>query len=105
MTRRILTVIAAGIFIAVAWAGSMCSQSSAHAQEKEKQPRWEYRVILVNPRLKEKSSTVMTEQFNALASEGWEYVGPVVASSETRNTPTGYYLDPNGAFVLFKRLK
>jgi hypothetical protein len=105
MTRRILGASALGIVFSAAWASSMVNGSAAHGQEKAKQTRWEYRVILANARLKEKSSTVMTEQFNELASEGWEYVGPVAESSETRNIPTGYYLEPNGAFVLFKRLK
>jgi hypothetical protein len=104
MTRKTFAA-AVGIAIASAWAGSMSNRSVVRAQEKSNQARWEYRVILAKSQQNERSAATMTEQFNALAAEGWEYVGAVVDSSETRNIPNGYYLDLNGALVLFKRPK
>jgi hypothetical protein len=40
-----------------------------------------------------KSAEAMTKQFNDLAAEGWEYVGPTTSTSR------------EGVLILFKRLK
>jgi hypothetical protein len=104
MTRKTFAA-AVGIAIASAWAGSMSNRSIVVGQEQKNRARWEYRVILAKSQQDERSAALMTEQFNALASDGWEYVGPVADSSETRNVPNGFYLDLNGAFLLFKRQK
>jgi hypothetical protein len=104
MTRKTFAA-AVGIAIASAWAGSMSNRSIVFGQERKNQARWEYRVFLAKSQQNERSAAMMTEQFNALAADGWEYVAAVADSSETRNIPNGFYLDVNGAFVLFKRPK
>ena len=52
------------------------------------------------------SAESMTNQFNALAAEGWEYIGPVISTmSPTERLPV---LDANpnhGVLVIFRRTK
>jgi hypothetical protein len=61
---------------------------------------WEYKVIWLQPQQRGGSVKAVTADFNALAQDGWEYVGPVVH--------TGYGQTPatDGlVYVVFKRAK
>jgi hypothetical protein len=46
----------------------------------------------------------MTDQFAALAQDGWEYVGPVVDSTRLEPAPQAV-VGVGGAYVLFCRPK
>ena len=55
---------------------------SAPAPEPRPQ-RWEYKIVLASSRSVapgggDDAVDKLTEQFNTLAKDGWEYVGPVV---------------------------
>ena len=75
-------------------------EPSACGQAEKPKLRWEYRVLLSATAHKKEGAVAMTQEFNALAADGWEYVGPVSESAEN-----GPYLMRPGIFVLFKRPK
>ena len=57
--------------------------------------RWEYKVVFCSSSLRNGPAVeaVLTEQLNALAKEGWDYVGSITSVTGGRE----------GAFVTFKR--
>jgi hypothetical protein len=103
MTGKLIAAVVAGLVLGVAGTSLFVNQPEARGQQKEKQPQWEYKVILASAEAKD-AAKVMTEQYNALAAEGWEYVGPVVDSTHARAL-NGPYSGIGGAFILFKRPK
>jgi hypothetical protein len=93
-------------------AGTLATRSpEVRAQEKDKQPQWEYKVVFSRPGSSRtddeaaKGEKKLTDAYNALASDGWEYVGPVVDSTVTNGINTDAYAGISGAWVLFKRPK
>jgi len=70
---------------------------------------WEYKVVFSSPYAGQVvakplpvdggivAADAYTKQYNALAAEGWEYVGPIHALQQDKEVV--------GAFVLFKRPK
>jgi hypothetical protein len=103
MTGKLIAVVAGGLLLGVAGTFLFVNQPQARGQQKEKQPLWEYKVIFSSAEAKD-AAKVMTEQYNTLAAEGWEYVGPVVESTHARAL-NGPYSGIGGAFILFKRPK
>lgn len=79
------------------------NQPEARGQAKEKKQAWEYQVVYSSTEGKD-AAAAMTKRYNALAAEGWEYVGPVVDYTQARS-PQGAYSGLAGTFVVFKRAK
>jgi hypothetical protein len=106
MTGKLITAVAFGLLLGVAGTSLVVRQPEARGQEPErKQPKqqWEYKVLFSSAEVKD-PARAMTEQYNLLAAEGWEYVGPVVERTHSGG-PTGGYTGIGGAYVLFKRSK
>jgi hypothetical protein len=84
--------------LGVALGGAAVSLNPLHsAPAPEAKPqRWEYKVVNISgtPRGGEGDpADKITDQFNTLAKDGWDYVGPVTARSTTTH------------FVAFRRSK
>ena len=83
MSTRLLSAALLGVAVG-ATAVTLNPLHSAPAPAPEPRPqRWEYKVVLVSGRptpgaAGEDAMTQLTDQFNALAKDGWEYAGPVV---------------------------
>jgi hypothetical protein len=98
MKTKLATTLVVGLVLGLATA-FIARQPEVQAQERVKAQAFEYKVVLVPDHRTSGGSNTgnadamkMTTQFNALAADGWEYVGPVV---ETSARPY--------CFVLFKR--
>jgi hypothetical protein len=120
MRTKIAVAVVAGLVLGMAGT-QLRTLSTAEAQEGPKRA-FEYKVVFshvatiplqqsvadadgkirVVTHGPEKSAETMTKQFNALAAEGWDYVGPV-----THTTPPARdAVSPNSGVVsLFKRAK
>ena len=122
ITAAVAAILLVGIVASQAW-----KQPSALAQDPPARQRIEYKVVFspvehvevketrkIEGKLKEidhgpkASAEAMTKQFNALAAEGWDYVGAV---TPTGKTPTGKLEPPgpgdgeSGVLTVFKRAK
>jgi hypothetical protein len=97
-------ITAAFVGLVLGYAGALhWGQPASLAREKGGKQRWEYRVVFSTTE-GAGNEKKMTEQYNALAAEGWEYVGPVVDSTHAKS-PNGNYAGIGGAYVVFKRAK
>jgi hypothetical protein len=81
MNARLLLVALLGAALGGAAVG-VSPLRSAPAPDPKPQ-RWEYKIVLVSSRSVapgggDDATDKLTEQFNVLAKDGWEYVGPVV---------------------------
>jgi hypothetical protein len=106
MTGKLITAVAAGLFLGIAGTAVVVRQPEARGQEPERgrpKQQWEYKVIFSSTEAQD-PARAMTEQYNLLAAEGWEYVGPVVEKTHARS-PNGNYAGVSGAYVLFRRPK
>ena len=103
MTGKLIVALVAGLVLGVAGTSLVVNQTEARGQGKEKKQQWEYKVILASSEGKD-APKAMTDKYNALAADGWEYVGPVVNSTHARAL-NGPYSGISGAFVVFKRPK
>src|SRR5262245_14308503 len=103
MTSKLIAAVAVGLVLGYVSAVMPWGQPASLAQEKDRKQRWEYRVVFSYTEGKEKAKK-MTEDYNALAAEGWEYVGPVVDSTHNRALNANYS-GIGGAYVIFKRSK
>ncbi len=102
MKGRCLAAVLAGVVLGAGAATLALRQPEARAQEKERRAGWEYQVVF--SRARDAADTkAMTEQYNALAKDGWEYVGPVVGRTQVEG-PAGA-AGIAGAYVLFRRPK
>ena len=117
MNSKLAAGLAIGLAIGFAGALVVTSQPEARGQEKQKQ-QWEYKVVACSldgakGRLPDADAAkALTEQYNTLAADGWEYVGPVVEKTVAASphvigggTPPASYVGISGTFVLFKRPK
>ncbi len=100
-----------GVVIGVAIGGVVAlalKQPEAQGQEKAKNAQWEFKVVFSTSGPFDNDTrgaeNAMTNQYNTLAAEGWEYVGPVVDKNTRAQGPPHNTLT-DGAFVLFKRQK
>ena len=103
MTGKLIAVAVVGLVLGYVGAVMPRGQSASLAQEKGRKQQWEYRVVFCSTEGKQNEKK-MTEQYNALAAEGWEYVGPVVDSTHNRAL-NAHYSGIGGAYVVFKRSK
>jgi hypothetical protein len=110
------SAVAMAIGLTLGFAASICitRQPEAQGQEKPKKQQWEYKVVscslygnkgLLPDR---DAAKALTEQYNTLAADGWEYVGPVVektlpAVSVGASISPQSYQGISGTFVLFRR--
>jgi hypothetical protein len=80
MKAKLLTSLAVGMLFGCAISQvTMQAQAFAQAKAKARQQQWEYKVVYCNAVGRtEPLALEMTLQFNKLAANGWEYVGPVV---------------------------
>lgn len=103
MTSRLLAAVVVGLALGYAGAVMHWGQPATFAAEKDRKQRWEYRVVFSSTEGRENEKKI-TDQYNALAAEGWEYVGPVVDSTHNRAL-NAHYSGIGGAYVVFKRSK
>jgi hypothetical protein len=121
MNGKLEVALAIGLTLGFAGAILVKRQPEAQGQEKPKKQQWEYKVVACSlygdkGLLPDKDATqALTEQYNSLAADGWEYVGPVVektfpagpqaARVVVAGAPPPAYQGISGTFVLFKRPK
>jgi hypothetical protein len=95
---RLLAAVV-GLLLGAAATAVALRQPEAQAQEATKGPAWEYKVVYSSASQAE-AAKALTEQYNALAGDGWEYVGPVVERTAIKGPGL---VGVDGTFVLFKR--
>jgi hypothetical protein len=83
--------------------GTSALSTRAQGQAKEKARQWEYKVIFSTTGGND-SAAEMTEKYNKLAEDRWEYVGPIVESTTARN-PSMTYAGITGIYIMFRRIK
>jgi hypothetical protein len=115
MNGKLAVAVAFGLTLGFAAALFVTSQpeAQAQAQEKPKKQQWEYKVVYCalsgeKGLLPDKDAAkTLTEQYNTLAADRWEYVGPVVEQTYpvARGVAGAAYQGIAGTFVLFKRSK
>jgi hypothetical protein len=123
MKFKILGMLGFGILIGVlATVVTTRSMSAVQAQGPPGKGRIEYKVVFSPIGYAEMIQKVdgqekkvvlgtkdpaedMTKQFNALAAEGWEYVGPIASKERSSFMPgaSGPPYDVHGMLILFKR--
>jgi hypothetical protein len=85
MTPRLFLAVLLGVVLGGA-AVTVNPLHSAPAPEPRPQ-RWEYKVVLLTVMRGGPNDVApedkLTEQFNTMAKDGWDYVGPVVSRSST----------------------
>lgn len=113
-----LAAVAAGLFVGLVASGAGM-QAGGRAQDKPAGQRFEYKVVFspvahvevrearrIDGEIKEvvlgpkASAEAMTKQFNALAAEGWEYIGPVAPTGRQGSGDLA-----GGVLTVFKRAK
>ena len=92
MNMKLATGLVTGLLLGVV-VGSLRGPAVSNAQAPEKRTAWEYKVVAFAPN----DSTGQTKQINAMAREGWEYVGLLSLHVRQR--------EPSMSTVLFKREK
>src|SRR5262245_29182686 len=102
MSGQWLAAVLAGVVLGTGATALALRQSEAQAQEKERRAPWEYQVVFSRAR-EQADAKAMTEQYDVLAKDGWEYVGPVVDRTQVEG-PAGA-AGIAGAYVLFRRPK
>jgi hypothetical protein len=98
--RRSVGFVVVSVALGVTVAVALLYQPPAWGQGQRPKTQWEYRVVLSATKHEKQQADAMTRDFNALAADGWEYVGPVSESTEN-----GLYLLRQGVFTLFRRPK
>lgn len=101
MNSRGVVALAAGLVLAALIASAGWRQAQAQRQAQVKGPQWEYKVTSVSP-----NADQATKELNALADDGWEYVG-LVNTSTPRSPVVGAAPSTPGheSLVAFKRPK
>ena len=99
MNSRGVFALAAGLVLTALVASAGWRQAQGQAQVKG--PQWEYKVTSVSP-----NADQATKELNALADDGWEYVG-LVNTSIPRSPPAGLVpaIPGHESLVAFKRPK
>jgi hypothetical protein len=107
MRGKLVVAVLAGALAGGMGTALVVRQPEARAQEKDRAPErrggWEYQVVFASSQGKDVAKA-MTEQFAALAKDGWEYVGPVVDYTRLESAPQAA-VGVGGAYVLFRRPK
>jgi len=107
MNGKMLAAVIVGMVLGV-MAASVRWSTRAEGQgttvRGPKLPQWEYKVVYSGTSaLDAQNAEALTKQFGKLATDGWEYVGPIV--DRTFANRNGYYAGNAGVLVLFKRAK
>jgi hypothetical protein len=106
MNGKCIAALVVGIALGVA-ASSSGLVPGAAGQVQVRGPnlqQWEYKVVFSSiAGTGEKDSERFTNEFDRLAADRWEYVGPVL--DRTSTGLNGAYSGINGVYVLFKRPK
>ena len=76
MNSRSVVALAAGLVLGALVASGGWRQAQAQRQAQVKGPQWEFKVTSVPP-----NADRATKELNALADDGWEYVGLVNTST------------------------
>jgi hypothetical protein len=103
MKAKLLASLVVGMVIGCA-ISQVALQTQAYAQAKAnaRPLQWEYKVVYCNAIGRTEALAVeMTLQFNRLAANGWDYVGPVV--EWTLDDMRGSYRGVGGQYILFRR--
>jgi hypothetical protein len=95
MKSKLIVAVLVGIGLGLATT-FIAGQSDALAQQPKAQ-KWEHRVVRMNP---ERDVAESAKQLDALANDGWEYVGLVATPGGGGQTPS-----PSLGYLAFKRLK
>ena len=114
MKSKIVAAVAIGLVMGLV-ASSSLKQSEAHGQREEAKQEWEYKVVaFVVGQKTNRNVDEHQEQIEKLATEGWEYVGLLLAGSHPnpsvpltsgRQDFSGQSRMFPGSTVLFKRPK
>jgi hypothetical protein len=106
MNGKLLAGVALGVVLGLAvsswgWPSRAEGQAAQVRGPDLHRQQWEYKVILSWTQGGDPNGIAgaMTTDYNRLAKDGWEYVGPVGAEQG----PVAAH--PTGVFVLFKRPK
>jgi hypothetical protein len=101
MKGKLVVAVVGGLLVglAIPFVGQ---HREAHAQKKDKVPKWEYQVVTFTPQdTPANTRKIAAKRLNELSDQGWEYVGPICTTSQT-------YADRSGnltQYVAFKRPK
>jgi hypothetical protein len=100
MRPRLVFSALFGVAIGAA-AVSLNPLQSAPAPESRAQ-RWEYKIVYLSGGLRADGDPAekLTEQFNVLAKDGWEYTGPIAPDSAGRGGGGG-----GRQYLAFRRFK
>lgn len=105
MTTKTALIAVFALIAGFVTATIMFRPPGTQAQQPAKRQQWEYKVVFTSAQDSDGAQD-LTNQYNALAAEGWEFVGPIVDKTERNGSGSNvHYVGIRGAFTLFRRQK